>query len=491
MDNSKRPLQEYFNAARSRPGLSEEEVRAIVGRGGETAGVSLAPSRRRRILTFGGAIFTVAAVSFGLLRMDSSTSLPGTPARQLPAVRTAPAAHSQKGAASGEERKMNATGPLLGDTPLFSTADAMPALQGGGSYANSSYDQENHAMMKKRTATTRLAATGALLLGAATLTASAQGNHAPVREQNDKDVPAIVQQMQSELGIAVSDYWTPRLNEYKTRIDRSLAPQDLAELNRLRVRFNVLAVQWLGTMAREESADRQQQKEGLEQLIGIYKEAQGMAGRYRSDLDALATSVVDDLGEFLPEVNRRADDFMALRKSEIDRAGLSAKISGARAKTDEVAAMLRSSQGKSAARMLYTFALEPIVMLYDGTDLSTLLRQMEQLSSGGKGLTLSSGAIAGYTLPDHTVLKPSTPNPASSAVTIGYSLPEPSQQTTLRLYDAQGTLVGTYDEGARDAGEHAIQADVSGLAAGTYLYHLTVRTAGGDRVYSRTMQVVR
>ncbi len=487
MDNSKRPLQEYFNAARNRPGLSEEEVRAIVGRGGSTPDAGLAPSRRRRILTFGGAIFTVAAVSFGVLRMGSSLS--DTSERQFPAASgRAPAGSLHGGAA--EAPVMNQARPLTGDTSLLSPAEAMPVLQGAGSYVNSSYDQENHAMMK-RTVTTKLAATGAALLGAATLTASAQGTTPSIREQNEKELPVVVQQMQSELGIAVSDYWTPRLNEYKTRIDRSLAPHDLAELNRLRVRFNVLAVQWLGTMGREESVSREQQKEGLEQLIGIYKEAQGMAGRYRSDLDALATTVVDDLGEFLPEVNRRADNFMQLRKSEIDRAGLSAKISGARAKTDEVAAMLRSSQGKSAARMLYSFALEPIVMLYDGTDLSTLLRQMEQLSSGGRGLSLTSGAIAGYTLPDHTVLKPSTPNPASSAVTIGYSLPEPSQQTTLRLYDAQGTLVGTYDEGAREAGEHAVQADVSGLTPGTYLYHLSVRTSAGDRVYSRTLQVVR
>lgn len=337
-------------------------------------------------------------------------------------------------------------------------------------------------------ASRRLLATSVAMIGAATALLPAQTTD---HLKRDGEVPAVIRDMQIELGTAVSDYWTSRLNDYKVRIDRALSPADLEELNRLRVRFSVLAVEWLGNEMGERSGTREERKEGLNRLIDIYKSARTIAGRYRGDLDGVGTTVVDDLAEFLPEMNQRADNFMSAHRDEIDRTGYAKNLTKARTRTDEVATLLGSGQGRTGVRMLYTMTLEPVVMLYNGTDLQTLWRQVEQFSGGNGALTLSTDAIAGYKLPEATVLKPSAPNPASSVATIPYSLTEPSTQTLLRIYDAQGTLVASYDEGARPQGDHTVQVDVSGLAAGTYLYHLSVRTSSSDRVYSRTMQVVR
>lgn len=464
--------------------MSEEDVRAIVRDG---AGKKRPRAGNGRAASFGGILLAVVAGSLLLLHTepvhDSGDGVAGNAAQAGQkgyVVASADPLQSVRVDARSAQASVAASG-LSPQTAMGRSSMRMTRP----SFLHRSFDQENHAMM--RSITSRLTAASAALISAATVTTSAQIHNGADREQ---EPPPVIQQMQVELGMAVSDYWTVRLNDYKVRIDQALAPKDLAELNRLRVRFTVLAMEWLGSeKGAKEMQSRAERKQALGQLIDIYKAAKEMSARYRPELDGLATTVVGDFGEFLPEINRHADDFIASRRDEIDRAGRSRMLAEARSKADEVAVMLRSEQGRTAVRMLYTMTLEPIVMLYDGTDLKTFWQQVEQVSSGG--IKLPSGAIAGYTLPAGSLLKPNMPNPASSVTTIAYTLPEPSEETMLRVYDAHGALVATYDEGAKGSGDHAVQIDVSGVIPGTYLYHLTVRTPGGSRVYSRTMQVVR
>lgn len=477
MDNRRRSLQEYFNAARDQAGISEQDVRDIIQRG--------RPGRSgRRALVLGGMLAVLLTGGGLLLRTSAGPEqaglLHGSAARN-----SAPAPVDWMMEAAPTD--MNPAEAAGTTTEIAPAAPANERLQ--ISRTNTSNEQENVTMMKGR-ATQRILAAGMAMMGAAVTALPAQTTER-LGTDVDAEVPAIVQEMQTELGTAVANYWMPRLNDYRMRIDGALSPADLDDLNRLRVRFNVLAMEWLGSaMAGEEISD-EQRKQKVEELLAMYNSAKEMAERNRAGLDPVGRTVIGDLADFLPEMNQRADDFIAVRRSEIEQAGLAKKLEKARSKTSEVATLLQTGQGRMAIQMLYTAALEPLVMLYDGTDLGTLWRQVQQLSSGAGALKLPSDAITGYKLPDVMVLRPSTPNPASTTASIQYTLPEPSGQTLLRLYDAQGTLVASYNEGAKSAGDYSVQVDVSGFAPGTYLYHLTTKTPQGDRVYSRTMQVVR
>lgn len=475
MDNSRRSLQDYFNAVRREPGLSEDAVREIVGQGLPRE------SRKRRAILFGALFLPLLIGAAVMMRTPWNSTADTGPA--ITAREGSSAAGRSTGIGASTQASLSGSNGVPGTTPESGVETEQTEYQ-----IHTTNDQKVDAMMKPGTTTGRMLAMTVAMMGAATAALPAQTTD---HLRRDGDTPAVVQEMQAELGAALSDYWTSRLNDYKVRIDRTLAPADLDELNKLRVRFNVLAMEWLGSEMTRKDLTQEERKEKLNVLVGIYKSAKDMAGRYRAGLDPLGQTVVGDLADFLPEMNQRADDFVAMRRAEIDGAGYANALTKARGKTQEVATLLSSSQGRMGVQMLYTMTLEPVVMLYNGTDLNTLWQQVEQLSGGNRTLSLPTDAIAGYKLPDARVLQPSTPNPASSTVSIPYSLAEASGQTLLRIYDAQGTLVGTYDEGAKADGDYTVQVNVSGLAPGTYLYHLTTRTPKGDRVYSRTMQVVR
>lgn len=106
---------------------------------------------------------------------------------------------------------------------------------------------------------------------------------------------------------------------------------------------------------------------------------------------------------------------------------------------------------------------------------------------GGVGATTkfddpSTGAAAirpnvnAARMADGTVLEQSTPNPASSTATIRYRLPA-ERTISLELYDVNGRLVGTLEEGTFD-GERTVSVDTRDLVPGRYYYML--RTTNGS-----------
>jgi hypothetical protein len=81
----------------------------------------------------------------------------------------------------------------------------------------------------------------------------------------------------------------------------------------------------------------------------------------------------------------------------------------------------------------------------------------------------------------------SVPNPTTGETTIYYSLENPAN-VRLEVYDAAGKLIGTLDQGSRDAGRHAIPYNAHGTASGSYRVQLRV---DADKVYSIPLEVQR
>jgi hypothetical protein len=79
----------------------------------------------------------------------------------------------------------------------------------------------------------------------------------------------------------------------------------------------------------------------------------------------------------------------------------------------------------------------------------------------------------GTEVPKAFVLRQNFPNPFNPSTIIRYSLPLRSE-VSLTVYDTMGQFIRQLVNGERDAGDHDIRFDGSGLASGTYFYCLRV-----------------
>lgn len=344
-------------------------------------------------------------------------------------------------------------------------------------------------MMNRLTMRMKIAAIAVGLIAVTSAPAGAQPCNA-----NMAECSPVMKQMAAELGQAATSYWTPKLNEYKVRIDAMLSSTDLETLNRLRVRWAVLVDEhmraWsakanvVSATTRERNGARVEMRvEGKPRMadaMDIFAAAKEIAGRYRSGLDRMNHNVLDDVAAFVGTVSERADQFAQANKDAIAADKEAHDVLEGRKSWSEIAAYLRSEKGRNDISMVYAFAVEPIVLLYNGADLVTLFNQASPFPK----------PIVGLELPDAGMLKQNFPNPASSTTRIVYTTTEPATDIVFRVFNSRGDQITLVDQGAMAAGEHAVDLDVSRMPSGSYLYHLTVLTAKGPRVYSKTMQVV-
>ncbi len=230
-----------------------------------------------------------------------------------------------------------------------------------------------------------------------------------------------------------------------------------------------------------------QDLQGIMALLGrdttergvVLTDARGLATKYRRELDALKGDILGDFSEFLNLVSGRASTFLKDHAEELEGTELEKLRSHEEKLRDMVASIGPMVEGNPMLMMLYTSVFEPQIMLYNGSEINSLISSSV------------TEPVAGVKLPESRTLGQNFPNPASAKTSIRYTLQEPSSSTTIRLFDAAGNVVTTIDEGARPAGEHTATVDVSGMQNGTYLYHLTLHTSHGEQVHSKTMQVVR
>lgn len=201
-----------------------------------------------------------------------------------------------------------------------------------------------------------------------------------------------------------------------------------------------------------------------------------IAERNRVDLDALKETIFNDLETFNSELRGKITAFVDNHRSEMPEdvaEMLTTKINHASEvlSTDE-------SIGKALAP-LYEVIVEPMILLYNGSDINGMIS------------SAIAEPVAGVSLDANTTLKQSYPNPASNEATIEYSLREPSSATALRLFDSKGSEVRSIELGSQGPGTHSATLNVGDLPAGMYLYHLTVDAPAGEQVYSKTLQVAR
>ena len=81
------------------------------------------------------------------------------------------------------------------------------------------------------------------------------------------------------------------------------------------------------------------------------------------------------------------------------------------------------------------------------------------------------------------------PNPFNPETTIEFSL-SMEADTKLVLYDLLGNKITEYNYSNLSAGIHNIKLDGSSLAAGTYLYQLTVHSITGSKEFSETRKMI-
>lgn len=358
----------------------------------------------------------------------------------------------------------------------------------------------------KMTSTIRtgmVAAAAAAVLMASPLSAQQKSRDVPLRAGAATAQPDVAARFSTEMGQQAVTYWTDKLNRYRVKIDAALPANDLAELNKLRARWGVLVGEMTrlrnaeatstdkasGTDASDDQGDitlnidENELMGKVTEVMDIYTSVKDLAARNASPLGGIRETVGFDLATFLGNVVDRTRLYRQEHRAEIEASQSELPdftINGA-GSSEEVMKEYHSEKGQKQFREVYGFGIEPLVLLYNGMDLQQLLA----------GAGPMAKPIAGLALPEGAVLKQNFPNPASSRTTISYNLPETSDHTTLRLFDASGAMVASNDLGSQSAGEHSSVIDLSSLANGSYLYQLTIQTSHGEQVYAKGLQVVK
>lgn len=208
--------------------------------------------------------------------------------------------------------------------------------------------------------------------------------------------------------------------------------------------------------------------------------AKWIARRYRPEFDKIREDMAVDTRSFIDTMMIFKEKFEVEHAAAIaaDPEMMRVMEEFTREHADE--AMLHLGSEKSVM-MMYNILIEPLLLLYNGQDLRGLLKEVDALPE----------EITELPIPEMSALRQNVPNPASTATTITFVLDEPSNRTAIRLYDSRGDLMTWKDLGYQSVGEHQVEIDISKFPAGSYLYHLTVQGTRGERVYSKTMQVVR
>ncbi|HVZ39534.1 MAG TPA: T9SS type A sorting domain-containing protein [Candidatus Kapabacteria bacterium] len=360
------------------------------------------------------------------------------------------------------------------------------------------------------------------------------------------------QSISDEFGQIALHFWETRLNAYKVRIDEVLSGHDLAQLDELRARYAIMVARMrqmseeregryasqarvgavapdtavaveaavnataadtaavlepdAGEIARREAdeqrtyrAREERRRDSLEQVLAgggpvpfDGDDEEGMPSGYQDlmELPAIARWLARDYREALDNVEEavRADliafaDSMAGHSRHFAEAHAAelAQFPDLRQRVDSYTEMdelsVLARKYPHLFMQMYRQKLEPFAMLYSGEALASMI--------------LGPDRHVASPVPDHSMLAVNSPNPAAGTTTIGYTLPEASAQTSLRLLDARGEVVMEMNEGAKEAGSYSATMDVSKLSSGWYMYQLRAQLQNGEQVSSRVMQVTR
>lgn len=503
MNQPKRQLREYFDALRRQSGISEKDVRGMLSR--HDMGT---PARRRAIGAMRpyAIVGVVAAVVLGtwlVLIPSAPRSDGGTNARaRSVAITRAPEAGGSAAGIAAQRKDDTRQAPSerpSGGTP------SMRATTHGTLHKQNEDPTQEISPMKYGTMTKKWGRTitSALTAGLAAITMGNMHVGAQVRTtvhvHHDAPAmggtkPAIVTKLENEIGSVLADFWQGKLNGYKTRVDATLTAEDLAALNNLRVRFAVLVSELLRDAHNGEQASAVKKDDARSrELMAIYTATREIAGRNHAGLVPIGEAVKADIVGCARSIRGNINTFVAENRTEIEQAGLAAHLTEGVGKMDSVATWIGAPQGSMAYGLAFEYVVGPLVMLYDGSNLKTLLEQLHEMvrfSGADEAHIARMSPLPGVSLPDVSVLKQSVPNPASSTVSIPYTLRTSSSGSVLRLFDARGGLLGSYDRGAEPAGDHTVDVDVSKYPAGTYYYRLSVDEGGTPQVYSKTLQIV-
>jgi hypothetical protein len=213
----------------------------------------------------------------------------------------------------------------------------------------------------------------------------------------------------------------------------------------------------------------------------IHASTQALAGRYDARLRELDRMVSDDVTDFFL--------VMAHRIIRFDNDKAFQNCSKAAQITRDIDSMeLEPMRRKAAESLVKELGVEQIrvMVMLMGSDLFSMAGMLQQGDAAGFPLPRQESAAT-----VSAVLEQNAPNPASTFTEIAYTLPAPSSATSITIYSADGKMAAMHDEGARPAGRQVAKISVGDLTPGTYVYRLKVTTSEGERILSRTMQVVR
>ena len=281
------------------------------------------------------------------------------------------------------------------------------------------------------------------------------------------------------IAAAVESMWSGHLQSLRARIDDVAGASDRAALDRMRMR-----VEWMGLDLDRAASVPVDTPAMRAELMTMYQEVNRLVARYPAIYDSYRDSVVRFFGGYIDTVAAMAAAARAV--SAVD----SIAIAALRAEAEMARASYATIIGDSARmQMMYQMGVIPTAALYHGEEVPWVLEKF-MTTMGIFGMHADPRRLVGLdSVHAHNVIAAATPSSDRRTLLLELVLHAPSRGGELRIVDRSGVVVRTDSAPSRASGMHAMTSDISALAPGEYMTHLTLELPEGRRAYTSTFRV--
>lgn len=274
-------------------------------------------------------------------------------------------------------------------------------------------------------------------------------------------------------------FWQTRLTSFRAALDAALDQADRDTIDRMRMRYEWMGQELSPSRAGSATIDSAAMRTDL---WGMYVAIGAIAAKHPLFADGYRDSVMAWMDGFFSGLADEARTRRATVAEASDEATDldSTIVQAERARAATAALATQDEQ----LRQMYGIGGLPTLALYHGEELESVLEKFYTTMSVFGMHSDPRDLPALDALPTRTVLAAATADPAAERVVVELDLPEPVSDIVVRLVERSGRTARSISAGPHPAGPAVVTLESARLAEGTYLCNVALKGTNGPSSFS-------